>query len=308
MAAAMTSAHAPSRLPAMANASPPLSSNTALVAGTISGTAAGIHSTGSFSGAAATLTQGGTPVETYGTASFSGAGNISAGGTISIGGGNLSTEPASGPLSNFNIATVSIHPRGQQVSPYAVAAFDAVMASTLASFFNLPATAASSLTPTGTVFRPWRPVAPVQAQPTYPAFARIVREESTAEKIFGAIQALYLSSNRPRDRQIADRITALHRDAIAEGQHIYPASLNQFTHFFLTNNDPGFPRITLTPDETLRVRWIQGQGNFVAIEFTGEPNAKLVAELPGLDPPIHFSRQPIANVLAVARAMGASFK
>lgn len=168
------------------------------------------------------------------------------------------------------------------------------------------ATAAGGfLTPTGTVARPWLPV--VAPQPRYWSSHNITVEGPDAEHIFDAVQAFYLSNNKSRDRKIADRITALYRDALAEGEHIYPASLKQFTQFFLKNKDLGFPRITLTPDETLRVRWIQGKDNFVAIEFTGEPDAKLVAEIPGLVPPMRFSREPLANVIAAAKAMGGSF-
>ena len=170
----------------------------------------------------------------------------------------------------------------------------------------LATAAGGSLTPTGTVARPWLPVvAPVQ--PRYWSSPNITVEGPDAEHIFDAVQAFYLSNNKSRDRKIADRITALYRDALAEGEHIYPASLKQFTQFFLKNKDLGFPKITLTPDETLRVRWIQGKDNFVAIEFTGEPDAKLVAEIPGLVPPMRFSREPLANVIAAAKSMGGSF-
>jgi hypothetical protein len=62
---------------------------------------------------------------------------------------------------------------------------------------------------------------------------RIVSEQSDSVKTFDAIQSLYLSTNRPRDRQIAERITELHRDVLAEGERILPPSLVQFTDFFL---------------------------------------------------------------------------
>lgn len=134
-------------------------------------------------------------------------------------------------------------------------------------------------------------------------------EQTTSQKIFDAIEALYLSSNRPRDRQIANRITTLHREAIAEGDHISPVSLSQLKDFFLTYPELGIPKITLTPDGTLRTRWIHGPGSFVAIEFTGEPLAKLVAEIPrdnGLTAR-HFSTEPVRSILLIARAIGASF-
>jgi len=134
-------------------------------------------------------------------------------------------------------------------------------------------------------------------------------EQTASQKIFDAIQALHLSSNAPRDRQIADRITALHRDAIAEDDRICPDSLGQLKDFFLTYPDLAIPKITLTPDGTLRARWIHGPGDFVAIEFTGEPLAKLVAEIPrdnGLTAR-HFSSEPVQSILLIARAIGASF-
>jgi len=139
--------------------------------------------------------------------------------------------------------------------------------------------------------------------------SNITPEFATSEQIFDAIQSLYLSKNCPRDRQIAARILALYRDTLAEDERILSASLRQFTDFFLAHPDLSLPRITLTPDGTLRVRWIQGEGSFTAIEFTGKPLAKLVAEIPreqGLTAQ-HFSREPVTHILSVARAIGASF-
>jgi hypothetical protein len=128
-------------------------------------------------------------------------------------------------------------------------------------------------------------------------------------RIFDAIQDLYRSNNMPRDRQIADRITVLHQDALAEDQHILPGSLRQLTNFFLAHPYLGLPKITLTPDGTLRARWIRGPENFVAIEFTGEPLAKLVSEIPRRHnlTAAHFSREPLSNIVSVASAIGASF-
>jgi hypothetical protein len=138
----------------------------------------------------------------------------------------------------------------------------------------------------------------------------IVVDYSSSQRIFDAIQALYLSPNGgPRNRQIATRLTALYRAALEEDETIRPASITQFKNFFLANPDLGLPKITLTPDGTLRARWIQGSGNFVAIEFTGEQNAKLVAEIPrnnGLTA-THFGSEPLENILEVAQGMGASF-
>jgi hypothetical protein len=143
----------------------------------------------------------------------------------------------------------------------------------------------------------------------YWASPNIVAEHTASECIFDAIQALYLSHNNLRDRQIAERLTALYRDALEEDEIIRPASITQFKDFFLAHPDLGFPKITLTPDGTLRARWIQGKGNFVAIEFTGDPNAKLVAEIPRANSltATHFASEPLENIVAVAQAMGASF-
>jgi hypothetical protein len=138
------------------------------------------------------------------------------------------------------------------------------------------------------------------------ASPNIIAEFTASQQIFDSIQALYLSSNTPRDRQIADRITSLYRDALAEDEHIRPASLTQFRNFFLSHPDLGVPKITLTPDCTLRARWIHGPENFVAIEFTGEPSAKLVAEIPW-HRDAHFGSEPVEDIVAVAQRMGASF-
>jgi hypothetical protein len=143
-------------------------------------------------------------------------------------------------------------------------------------------------------------------QPIYWASPNIIAEFTASQRIFDSIQALYLSSNTPRDRQIADRITSLYRDALAEDERILPDSLTQFRNFFLSHPDLGVPKITLTPDCTLRARWIHGPGNFVAIEFTGEPSAKLVAEIPW-HKDTHFGSEPVEGIVAVAQRMGASF-
>src|SRR5262245_58641523 len=65
------------------------------------------------------------------------------------------------------------------------------------------------------------------------ASPEITPESVDSEQVFDAIQSLYLSNNRTRDRQIAARIIALYRDALAEDERILSASLRQFTKFFL---------------------------------------------------------------------------
>jgi hypothetical protein len=124
-----------------------------------------------------------------------------------------------------------------------------------------------------------------------------------------AVQSFYLSANKPRDRRIVERLIDLHQVALNEDERIAPASLAQFTRFFLENPELALPKITLTPDGTLRARWINGRENFVAIEFTGQPLVKLVAEVPregGLTAH-HFANEPLESIIPIARAIGGSF-
>jgi len=141
------------------------------------------------------------------------------------------------------------------------------------------------------------------------ALPDIVAKHASGERIFDAIQALYLSHNTARDRQIAARLITLYRAALEEDETIGPASISQFKEFFLAHPELGLPKITLTPDSTLRARWIHGTGDFIALEFTGEQNAKLVAEIPRDNGLIatHFGSEPLENIIAVAQGMGASF-
>jgi hypothetical protein len=108
----------------------------------------------------------------------------------------------------------------------------------------------------------------------------VTPEATESEKIYNVIESLYVSKNRPRDRQIAERIIALHRGAIEEDERILSASLQQFANFFLAHPDLSLPKIVLTPNGSIRVRWIQGAGSFVAIEFTGKPLVQMMAEIP----------------------------
>ncbi|MGP0063962.1 MAG: hypothetical protein ACLQGP_10250 [Isosphaeraceae bacterium] len=158
------------------------------------------------------------------------------------------------------------------------------------------------------IYNPFPEIGPERT--AYNPFPEIGPERTASQQVFEAIQSLDLSSNKPRDRKIADRITALHRDAIAEAESILPDSLRQFTAFFLKHRELGLPKVTLTPDGTLRARWIHGAGNFVAIEFTGQPLVKLVAEIPrgaGLTAQ-HFSRESANDIVSVAKSIGASFE
>jgi hypothetical protein len=128
------------------------------------------------------------------------------------------------------------------------------------------------------------------------------------QQLFDAVRILRLS-NSERACRIADRLTALYQDAMAEGQNLLQDSIKQFAEFFLTHLDLGVPKITLTPDGTLRARWIHGQNNFAAIEFTGKQIIRFVAEIPragGLTAR-YFSSEPIDSILPAAIALGSSF-
>jgi len=131
---------------------------------------------------------------------------------------------------------------------------------------------------------------------------------SSHQQIANTIQLLLQTYNNPRDRLIADRLNMLEIDAAEEGEDILAGSVSQFRDFFLMHPRLGFPKITLTPDGTLRVRWIHGEGHFFAVEFTGKPLLKLVAEVPRKQGVIaqHFSSEPIENVVAFAQAIGAA--
>ena len=137
--------------------------------------------------------------------------------------------------------------------------------------------------------------------------AEFYTDYSFEQKIFNAVERLYLSNN-PQNRQIADRLITIHRDAIDEDEHINPDSIPQFAEFFLEHSDVGLPKITLTPDGTLRVRWIHGTGKFTAIEFTGKPLAKVVAEIPrGTETARYFISETTDNLVSAVNAIGASF-
>jgi hypothetical protein len=111
-------------------------------------------------------------------------------------------------------------------------------------------------------------------------FENIAFGLSDSLRIFEAINQLYISKNRPRDLHIAERVTALHRIVLAEGDKILPSSLEQFAKFFVNNPNLGLPKIFVTPNGTMRARWISSPDNFVAIEFLEGMSIKLVAEVP----------------------------
>lgn len=143
----------------------------------------------------------------------------------------------------------------------------------------------------------------------YSAQPNLSAEYFSGKHIIDAFVALYQSDNNPRDPRIADRLIALYRDALAEGESILVDSIKQFADFFLRYCDVGLPKITLTPDGTLRVRWIRDSGDFTAIEFTGKPEVKMVAEVRREHgpPDRHFLSRSVDDVFSAARDLGASF-
>jgi len=127
------------------------------------------------------------------------------------------------------------------------------------------------------------------------------------QKIFDAVKDLYLSNN-PRNRQVADRLISLHRDALTEDEHLDPDAIPQFAKFFLSYSDVALPKKSLTPHGPLRARWLHGYGDFIAIEFTGKPLAKVVAEIPReRETARYFFSELIESVAPVASSLGASF-
>jgi hypothetical protein len=129
-----------------------------------------------------------------------------------------------------------------------------------------------------------------------------------ATAVFNAIKQLYLNSNRGCDRRIAERLTLLYRDAVAEGEKIQTGSVMQFAEFFIAHDWMRIPKVTLTPDGTIRVRWIAGKGNFIAIEFTGAELVKVVAEVPRGDGHAqYFANEDIKRVARFGRDIGARF-
>lgn len=73
-----------------------------------------------------------------------------------------------------------------------------------------------------------------------------------------------------RAQQITARLTALVPMALDDDTPILPASLAQCQAFFASHADVPMPKLIVTPDGTLRTRWIGKDGAFVALEWTGE--------------------------------------
>src|SRR3954447_13794061 len=131
--------------------------------------------------------------------------------------------------------------------------------------------------------------------------------EEAAQCVISAIEELD-HSDQVRDRRIGERLAELLRDSNAENEIIHGESTQQFLTFFLAHPLLGLPKITLTPDGTLRARWIKGPGNFTAIEFIGAQTVRLVAEVPRDQNQTAkiFATEPIKSVVEFAQAIGAT--
>ena len=120
-----------------------------------------------------------------------------------------------------------------------------------------------------------------------------------------AIEALS-SNNTPRNQQIIDRIKAIYCPKGNIYLNIVSASLEQFTKFFLELPEIDLPKITLTLDGNLKVRWIYSEGNYISIEFIGGPTIKLVADMTlEFSKILHGSLDPIEAVLS-SKSLGVS--
>jgi hypothetical protein len=157
----------------------------------------------------------------------------------------------------------------------------------------------------GSAGQSWSAAMPQRSSATSWSF--FAKRPDPQEQIYNALEKLYVSPTK-RDRQIAERLDALRSIADEEEVPLNIASLNQLVDFFLANPNLPFPKIFLT-NGTFRVRWIKAKDAFTAFEFTGDPLAKIAAEAPrtdGLTARL-FSFEPVTNLLAAARAFGASF-
>jgi hypothetical protein len=104
--------------------------------------------------------------------------------------------------------TVAAHHGAFNLGASPTGTFNLVASSTNAIGPQRPSATAISVTPSGTVPRPWTPVgAPVQ--PMYWSSPNITIEGAAAEQIFDSVQSLYLSNNKQRDRQGLSRCPRL---------------------------------------------------------------------------------------------------
>lgn len=90
------------------------------------------------------------------------------------------------------------------------------------------------------------------------------------------IQTFIYRKPTPFNQQIVNRLNSLCYDALDENEEIIKPSVHQFIEFFFDNRTSILPKITLTPNGTLRARWIYSDSRFFAVEFTGNSKLKLV--------------------------------
>lgn len=83
-----------------------------------------------------------------------------------------------------------------------------------------------------------------------------------------AMQALEATAlHAGRNTRIALRLMELYLDACGEKEHIITASLRACVLFFLHCPELLLPKITLTPDGTLRAHWRVGMSEAYSVEF-----------------------------------------
>jgi hypothetical protein len=150
----------------------------------------------------------------------------------------------------------------------------------------------------------------VRSSPYTSSFARtpiiIVEDRLSTAVVYSVIERFYLSATQ-RHRKIAERLTILYRDALEEEEVIKQSSLSNFAEFFFSNPHISLPKITLTPDGTLRTRWIQPR-SFIALEFLGSRTVRAVCELPrGDEKGSFFWTEPMSTVVGSAHSLGATF-
>lgn len=139
---------------------------------------------------------------------------------------------------------------------------------------------------------------------------RHILDQNPRSEIFNILTAFYQRLTSDRDRKIADRLSALSKDAQDEDEYMAPSSLSQLIEFFQQNLNVAIPKITLTPDGTLRARWINGPNKFLAIEFTGGMLVRVVAEVPRKDGSLarYFFLEHYSRMVLFASYIGLSLQ
>jgi hypothetical protein len=139
---------------------------------------------------------------------------------------------------------------------------------------------------------------------------RHILDQQPRSEIFNILTLFYQRLASNRDRKIADRLSALSKDAQDEDEYMVPSSLGQLIEFFQQNLNVAIPKITLTPDGTLRARWINGPNKFLAIEFTGGMLVRVVAEVPRQDGSVarYFFLEHYSRMVLFASYIGLSLQ